>query len=146
MCSALPFLVKLTYDVPRSTHTFLVDNVLVRDFLTVKQPLVGRFVKFFGRLRKSISREVQVVANIVGRCARSNTGSNLHRIQIETGLDPWVVPHWMIMYKIKRAATKPEDAYGVQYLQKLLEARLDAKENIQDTEELNSLINSLCSS
>ena len=142
MCSALPFLVKLTYDVPRSTHTFLVDNVLVRDFLTVKQPLVGRFVKFFGRLRKSISREVQVVADIVGRCARLNTGSNLHRIQIETGLDPWVVPHWMIMYKIKRAATKPEDAYRVQYLRKLLEARLDAKEN----EELNSLINSLCSS
>ena len=73
LCRSCSTCVKLTYDVPRSTHTFLVDNVLARDFLTVKQLLVGRFVKFFGRLRKSISREVQVVANIVGRCATHDT-------------------------------------------------------------------------
>ena len=138
--------VKLTFEVPRSTHTYLVENVLAKDFLTVKQQLVGRFTKFFERLRKSISPEVQVVANILGRCARSITGSNLKRIQQETGLDPWLAPHWKIRSKIVKSPTKQEDAFRAQYLRKLLEARFHAKEECQNTEELTSLINSLCSS
>ena len=88
--------VKLTWDVPRSTHTYLVEDVLAKDFLTVKQQLVGRYVGFFRALLKSKSPEVQIVASMVGRCALSTTGSNLMKIQRETGHDPWVDDSWKI--------------------------------------------------
>ena len=138
--------VKLIFDVPRSTHTYLVDSVLAKDFMTVKQQLVGRFIKFFKRIRESLSLEVQIVANVVGRCVRSTTGSNLRRIHLETGLDPWVEPYWKVRNKIMKAVIKSEDGYRVQYLKKLLQSRLDARAQAQDTDELDLLINSLCSS
>ena len=87
LCRAWNTSVKTAWGLPGSTHTFIVENLLARDLLTVKQQLVGRFVTFFRSLLLSISPEVRVVANIVGRCARSTTGSNLMRIERETLLD-----------------------------------------------------------
>ena len=55
--------VKVAWDVPRATHTYLVDNLLSCGLLNVKQQLVSRFVKFFRNLLKSHSPEVKVVAN-----------------------------------------------------------------------------------
>ena len=66
------------------------EYIFVLYFLTVKQQLVGRYVGFFRALLKSKSPEVQIVASMVGRNARSTTGSNLINIQRETGHDPWV--------------------------------------------------------
>ena len=66
--------VKLTWNVPRATHSFLVDNLLAANFYTVKQQLLSRFVNFLKMLMKSTSPEVTTVANMVARCARSTTG------------------------------------------------------------------------
>ena len=119
--------VKLTWDVPRSTHTYLVEDVLAKDFLTVKQQLVGRFIGFFRGLLKSQSPEVQIVANMVGRCALSTTGSNLLKINRETGHDPWVEQSWKIQQSVTRAEVPIQDAFRVQYLKKLITARMDKK-------------------
>ena len=54
-------------------------------------------------LRKSKSPEVQVVANLAGRCARSTTGSNLMQIERETMLDPWTTPSWKICAAVPRS-------------------------------------------
>jgi hypothetical protein len=80
--------VKVAWDVPRATHTYLVDNLLSCGISNVKQQLVSRYVNFFKNLLKSDSREGKVVASIVARCARSPTGRNLMNIQVETGMDP----------------------------------------------------------
>ena len=60
--------VKLTWDLPRSTHTYFVEDVLAKDFFTVKQQLVGRFVNFFQKLLKSPCLELRIAANMAGRC------------------------------------------------------------------------------
>ena len=70
---------------------------------------------------------MQIVANVVGRCVRSTTGSNLRRIHLETGLDPWIEPYWKVRNKIMKAVIKSEDGYRVQYLKKLLQSRLNAR-------------------
>ena len=101
--------VKTAWGLPRSTHTFIVENLLARDLLTVKQQLVGRFVTFFRSLLLSISPEVRVVANIVGRCARSTTGSNLMQIERETLLDPWVTPGWKVFAAVPRSDVPEQD-------------------------------------
>ena len=77
--------VKVTWDFPRSTHRFLVDNLLTAEFLTVKQDLIGGYVNFFSGLLKSLSFEVRIVASMVGRSERSTTGKNMLGIERETG-------------------------------------------------------------
>ena len=134
------------YDVPRSTHTYLVEDVLAKDFQTVKQQLVGRYVGFFRALLKSKSPEVQIVASMVGRCALSTTGSNLINIQRETGHDPWVEDSWKIQCSVTRAEVPLQDAFRVQYLKKLITARQEKKSQALETDELDRLIDSLCSS
>ena len=137
---------KLTWRVPRSTHTFLVENLLVSQFFTVKQQLVGRFVNFVKQLFNSSSPEVCVVANMVARCARSTTGRNLLSIERETGLDPWTTPAWRVRHAVPRSEVPPVQGWRLQYLRKLLYARMELETRCEDVEEVSSLIDSLSSS
>ena len=81
--------VKLAWNCPRSTHTYLVDNLLATNHWSIKKQLLAKYVNFFKCLLKSKSNEVKVLANIVARDVGSVTGRNLLFIQNETGLDPW---------------------------------------------------------
>ena len=137
---------KLTWGVPRSTHTFLVDNLLVSQFYTVKQQLVGRYVNFVKQLLKSTSPEVCVVANMVARNSRSTTGKNLLHIERETMLDPWKTEAWRVRNAVPRSEVPAADGWRVQYLSKLLSRRLEMETECQDVEEITSLIDSLSSS
>ena len=121
-------------------------DVMAKDFLTVKQQLVGRFTNFFRSLLKSNSKEICVVANMVGRCSQSTTGGNLARIQRETGQDPWKEPAWKIRDGIAREEVPPQEGYRVQYLRKLLAARTELRSKALETTEVDGLIESLCSS
>ena len=83
---------------------------------------------------------------MVGRNARSTTGSNLINIQRETGHDPWVEDRWKIQCSVTRAEVPLQDAFRVQYLKKLITARQEKKSQALETDELDRLIDSLCSS
>ena len=137
---------KLTWGVPRATHTFLVDNLLVNQFFTVKQQLVGRYVNFVKQLLNSSSPEVCVVANIVGRCARSTTGRNLLNIERETQLDPWTSESWMVRSAVPRSEVPAMQGWRVQYLGKLLDSRMEMEAMCEDTEEITNIIDDLCRS
>jgi len=50
---------------------------------------MARYIKFFNGLRESPSDEVSVLAHIVARGVRTNTGNNLQHVQEMSGLDPW---------------------------------------------------------
>ena len=138
--------VKTAWGVPRSTHTFIVEHLLARDTPTVKQQLVGRYVNFFRSLILSKSPEVQVVANLAGRCARSTTGRNLLNIQRETSLDPWLTPAWKVSAAVQKSPLPENEKWRLHYLMKLIAARQELESSCGNTEEVNSLIDSLCSS
>ena len=137
--------VKLTWGLPRSTHTFLVEGLLARNFFTVKQQLVGRYVNFFRALLSSRSPEVRIVASMAGRCVRSTTGNNLSKIQRETGLDPWVTPAWKVRAAVPRAEVPVSDGWRAQYLTKLIWAKREMKTTLKDTSDVDDLIDGLCS-
>ena len=125
---------------------YLVDCLLAADFYTVKQQLAARFVNFFRSLRESLSPEVRIVANMVGRCVRSNTGKNLANIERETGLDPWRSQAWKVRDKIKRVEVPDKEGWRPQYLMKLLMARKELDTKCSDVSEISKLIESLCNS
>ena len=136
---------KLVWKVPRSCHTYLVDNLLTAQFYTVKQQLRSRYVTFVRTLLSSISPEVCIVANMVARCARATTGNNLIRLEQETGLDPWVEPAWKVREAVPRVEVPPTEGWRLQYLRKLLDARRELDIEGENIDEISNLIDSLCS-
>ena len=125
---------------------YLVEGHLVRDLYTVKQQLVGRYVNFFRDLQKSKSSEVRIVSNMVGRCTRSTTGKNMTQIERDTGLDPWRDPAWKIRAAVPREDVPDGEQWRAQYLTKLILIRRTMKTNLEDTTDMDNLIDSLCSS
>ena len=56
--------IKLCWNVPRSTFTYLVDHVLAANFVSLRNQVYGRFASYFQNLFKSSSREVRHLARI----------------------------------------------------------------------------------
>ena len=139
--------VKLVWGVPRSTHTYFVDQLLSCCLSSLKAHTLCRYVKFISSLKDSPSAEVSTLANIVLRDVRSNTGANVRFLSWETGLDP------SEGISAVRGATqeqlcKPEDrdTWRLQYLARLLAERGEMFYRGIETEEniLTVLINGLC--
>ena len=77
--------VKLAFDVPRSTHVYLVQNVLADEFLPIETELMARYVKFYESLTNSQSFEVKVLSQIAVQDKRSTTSRNISLIEKKTG-------------------------------------------------------------
>ena len=137
--------VKLSWNVPRSTHTYFVENLLAADFTTLRTQILSRYVKFFQKLLSSKSLEVKILAELVGKDATSTTGNNLARIRLESGLDPWVVSGSTMSAKLPPAEVPDQDEWRLPLLEKYIRKRHEAESNLEDTDQLNELINSLCS-
>ena len=132
LCNSWNICVKLAWDVPRSTHTYLVDNLLGINHLSVKRQLLSRYTKFFRGLLKSKSNEVKLLSNIVARDVRSVTGKNLKYIENETGLDPWISTPADIRDTLPIKQTPEEDAWRLPLLCKLLYQRQEMSTNCQN--------------
>ena len=139
--------VKLCWDVPRSTHTYFVDNLLAKDFKSIRQQALARYVGFYQSLLKSPSKEVAVVSRIVGKDATTTTGNNLLSLRLETGLD---VRLGQVLKTKKALDVKPAvpevDSWRLPLLSKYLKNRSDLKISCENTERIDELISSLCSS
>ena len=141
---------KLAWRVPRSTHTYLVEEVLAPEVPNLYASLLHRFSSFFHGLVTSPSQEVVVVALLAARDLRSNLGSNLDLVRRMTKLDPWTVGRGQLRSALDRAVRKEvpdQDSWRVPYLQKLLTWRLQAHYTADqgEFERLEGLINSLVS-
>ena len=97
-------------------------------------------------LLRSTSPEISIVSNMMARCARSPIGKNLISIARETGLDPWTSQSWKVRAAVERKEVPDGEGWRLQYLRKLLEARMEMSTRCEDLEDINTIINSLCSS
>ena len=79
--------VKLVYDIPRSTFTYLVEGYFAAGQTSLRNQVLSRYSGFFRNLLQSPSREVRVLARIVSSDPRSTTCVNLRYLQKLTGLD-----------------------------------------------------------
>ena len=139
---------KLAWGVPRSTHTYLVEEVLAPGLQHLQASIFHRFVTFFQGLLASPSQEVAVVARLAARDLRSNLGSNLEEVRRRTGLDPWTAGRWELRSALNREARREvpeEDSWRPVYLQKLLGNRVEAHygADLEEEARLDGLIQSL---
>jgi hypothetical protein len=138
--------IKLAWQVPRGTHTYFVDRMLDCGISNTRDDILARYVTFLKALRKSPSKEVSVLVNIVGRDIRTTTGNNLHLVRDLTRLDPWSCSSGQVKKVLgDRLSDVPaQDMWRLGYLGKLLEQRGEAHHQMLDTMQLTELIDSLC--
>lgn len=145
-CRSWNTAVKLAWQVPWSTHTYLVNNVLGVNHPSIEEQLIVRYVNFFKKLRTSKSDKIQLLANIVARDIRSTTGKNLNTIEARTGLDPWSNSANLVKESLVRQPVPDEDLWRVPLLVQYLEERTMLEVNMEQTDLITDLIDSLCSS
>ena len=136
--------VKLSWGVPRATHTYLVNHLLAVNHSSFREQLLVRYVKCFHKLRNSNSAPVKLLANVVARDIRSTTEKNLHLIEEESGLDPWTSSEETIREFLKRTPVPAEDMWRLPLLCKYLNKRREMEALLQNTDYITDLINSLC--
>jgi hypothetical protein len=78
--------VKLVWEVPRSTFTYLVEGHLAGEQLSLRNQILSWYPGFFRGLLSSPSREVRLLARLVKDDPRSTTCRNLRYIRQMTGL------------------------------------------------------------
>ena len=141
--------VKLAWEVPRGTRTYLVQRVLSSGIVSARCDILARYGNFYRSLRKSPSYEVSVMANLAGRDLRSSTGRNLKLLEEYTGINPWVFGSARLkeeLLKWEMVETPDQDRWRVDYLFKLLGQRQVSHYNGDEDEEkrIAVLIDSLC--
>ena len=105
-------------------------------------------MKYVQSLLKSASPEIVSVANKMMRDMGSTTGSNIARLQLETGLNIWSTTSAKVREAlVEKEQPVPEvDQWRIPLLEKLLVQRRNMEVQTEDTKAISEIIDSLCSS
>ena len=87
-----------------------------------------------------------VVARIVSKDAKTITGKNLLNLRIETGVDVASAPLSQSRQLFSLVSEPTQANWKFYLLEKYLKTRNDMDTRCEDTEYINDLISSLCSS
>ena len=135
----------MCWSVPAATHTIFAENLLGIGFNSLRINVLSQYVNFFQGLLVHNSREVALVANLVGRDLNSTTGRNLTGIRAETSLNPWSGASSQVKSTLKNQVKHDEkDNWRLFLLEKYLLERQEKIENLETTDEISQLIDSLC--
>ena len=140
--------VKLAWGVPRATHTYLVDNLLSGGIPSIRVSVLARYLKFFKSVKTSPSLEVRVIANIAAADIRSSTGNNLFNLGKEAGMNLTMDNLWEMRRVLLDLKTQVpiSDTWRLGCLRKFLSEKYALVAMDEDTDEIDSLIESLCKS
>ena len=108
--------------------------------MSTRRQVLSRYVKFLRGLLSSRSKEVALVASVV----RSTTWRNLWLIQEETELNPFTARPAEVRDRLKLAAVPEQDTWRLGLLETYLSKRRTLETNLEDTELITRLIDSLC--
>ena len=138
--------VKLVYNVPLNTFTYLVEGYLASNLISMRNKVLAQYAGFFRSLLGSPSKEVRAVAKIVSEDPRSTSCLNLRLLTKRTGLKK---PHEFASYRIKSCLTMlkiPEaEEWRTGLLASLFNLRSEKLNRIEDTQHISAMISSLCS-
>ena len=119
---------------------------MANNFSSLKKQILSRYTTFFQSLFTSASKEVRHLARIVSRDARSTVYQNVKLIEQISGLSPWDCSKCQITENILKAVIPGNNEWRLSLLKKMLATRMENESNMEDTEKLSKMIDSLCNS
>ena len=136
--------VKLIYDVPRSTFTYLVEGYFAKGFVSLRNQVISRYSNFFQKLLNSPSREVRLLAHIVSRDPASVTAKNIKYIQELTKLSVWDFAPWKIKEALPVKTVPENEMWRLRLLGHLLDCRRCKHVCVEDSKKICAMLHSLC--
>ena len=108
--------------------------------------MLARFCKFYDSVKKSKSMEVRLVASLAVVDIRTSRGSNCQgmRREFKMQAEPMVLMRDKIL-DAKRAVPG-QDSWRLPCLMKFMDQRYQLEASLEDTKEIDLLIESFCSS
>ena len=138
--------VKLVWGLPRSTHNYLVENLLAEGQPSARKQILSQYCGFLHRLRTSVISEVRIMSFIAGADIRSTTGRNCHNLNLEFKCNPWGSSSGLIKSRYSFYEGPEAESWRLPLLTNLLQQKYEISACGEDTEIVDGLIESLCSS
>ena len=138
--------VKLTWDIPRWSHNYLVEGLVSGDIPCTRKKTFRQYVNFLKKLQVSPLKEVRLLASVVARDRGSVTGKNLQHLREVFNLDPWTQHVGQFKTNYTGYIVPEVDKWRAALLQKLLDQHRNMVACEEELETITSLIDSLCSS
>jgi hypothetical protein len=139
--------IKLSWDVPRTTHRWIVSNLLNCGLASAREQHMAMYAGFFGRLRTSVVREVRMMATFCLSDMRTTTAKNIFRICDEFKLTIHSISPQSVKEAYQPHTVLPDDQWKLEVLREMLEERQKLREDGRDREgeeTLNFYISVLC--
>ena len=138
--------VKLVFDIPRSTFTYLVEGHFAAAFTSLRNQIISRYPGFYWNLLKSPSKEVRILARIVSHDPRSTTCANLRYLKKVTKLSQ---PQFYCSARVRHALPVREvpepERWRLGLLTSLMKIKGEKYLRVEDTKKISAMIESLCS-
>ena len=89
---------------------------------------------------------MNIFSELVDRDMGSTTGKNLALLERETGMNLWLSPSWKVSAELDslKAPVPFQDIWRLDYLGKLLRERYRLSKEVEQTKQIDTLIESLC--
>ena len=137
--------VKLVYDVPRSTFTYLVEGFFAANHTSLRNQVLSRYPGFYRNLLGSPSREIRILARIVTNDPRSSTCANLKYLENVSNLNQ---PQFYSATRVKislpvKEVPEPE-RWRLGLLTSLMKVKGEKYLRVEDTKHICAMLESLC--
>jgi hypothetical protein len=139
--------VKLVYDLPRSTFTYLVEGFFASSHTSLRNQVLSRYPGFYRNLLKSPSGEVRILARIVSNDPRSSTCANLKYLKEMTKLPQpqfYSAPRVRLALPVQQVPESEKWRLGL--LTSLMKVKREKQSRVEDTKHICDMIESLCNS
>ena len=137
--------VKLCYDIPRNTFTYLVEGYLAADVAPLRNQVMARYAGFYRSLLQSPSREIRAMARIVSNDPRSSTCGNLRLLRQVTGLSqPQLLSNYRVKASLPVKEVPEKEVWRLGLLASLLKVRVEKYSRAEDTSNISAMIQSIC--
>ena len=110
----------------------------------MRNMVLGRFPKFYWRLKFSPSEEVSAMAEVVARDARTVTAANLSHLSSLTGFNCSEECGSEVRAALKVVEVPEGEVWRTGLLDILLSERAALEKEAKDVKRVNSMIASLC--
>ena len=130
----------------RSTHNYFVEQLLAKEFSSVRKKILVQYASFLKRLGRSVNSEVRILSRIVACDVRSVTAKNCLNMEREFNMDPWMVPAFKFRIEYKMYKVPEHDHWRPSLLSSLLREKFEMDVAGENTKTITELIESLCTS
>ena len=137
--------VKLVWGLPRSTHNYLVENLLSCQVASVRCNILSQYVGFVKKLSNNRSSEIRLLCRVAASDIRSTLSKNCRNLSDEFGINPWVDSPKKIRFNYKYYSIPEMDSWRIPLMNTLLRERFELDALGEETYTVNELIASLCS-